>query len=128
MGFMDKMKDAAAQAQDAAKQAASQMSSGSGGAADQAATAAQMNKLATSGVETPATLKDLRDTGNKDALSGGTDYEIDVEVQPEGGEAYAATFTQQLIPQSVEGFKEKVGQDVTVKVDPDDPSSMVLWG
>ncbi|HEX5956596.1 MAG TPA: hypothetical protein VFY37_11715 [Solirubrobacterales bacterium] len=45
-----------------------------------------------------------------------------------GGEPYAATFTQQLIEQSVDGYKQKIGGEIVVNVDPADPKSMLLWG
>ena len=53
MGFMDKFKDAAQQAQDAAKAAGGSVASmgGKGGAAD---TAAKTNKIAQQGVKHPA--------------------------------------------------------------------------
>jgi hypothetical protein len=49
-------------------------------------------------------------------------------VCPTGGEPYAATFTQQLIEQSVDGYKQKIGGEIVVNVDPDDTKSMLLWG
>jgi hypothetical protein len=33
-----------------------------------------------------------------------------------------------LIQQSVDAYKGKVGQKITVNVDPDDPNPMLLWG
>ncbi len=121
MGFMDKFKDAAKQAQDATKAAGGSVASmgGMGGAAD---TAAKTNRIAQHGVKHPAVLKGMRETDNKDPLSGGTEFELEVEVKPTGGEAYSATFTQQLIAQSVEGYREKIGEEIVVNVDPDDPS------
>ena len=35
---------------------------------------------------------------------------------------------QQLIEQTVDGYKEKIGGEIVVNVDPDDPQSMLLWG
>jgi len=125
MGFMDKMKDAASQAADAAKAGGQAMSDGM--SADTAATAAKMNKLATSGVEQKAILNSLTPTG-KTALGGGMEHTLVVEVQPVGGAPYSCTFTQDLIQGSVDAFAQKVGQEITVKVDPDDPQSMVAWG
>jgi hypothetical protein len=55
-------------------------------------------------------------------------HELEVEVRPTGGEPYAATFTQQLIEQSVDGYKRKIGGEIVVNVDPDDTKSMLLWG
>ena len=34
----------------------------------------------------------------------------------------------QLIEQSVDGYKQKIGGEIVVNVDPDDPKSMLLWG
>jgi hypothetical protein len=127
MGFMDKFKDAAAQAQQAAKSAGDSVASmgGMGGAAE---TAGKANKIAQHGVKHPAVLKGMRETGNKDPLSGGTEFELEVEVRPTGGEPYTATFSQQLIQQSMDAYKGKIGGEVVVNVDPDDPNSMLLWG
>jgi len=127
MGFMDKFKDAAQQAQQAAKSAGDSVASmgGAGGAADAAAKA---NKIAQQGVKHPAILRGMRETGNKDPLSGGVEFELEVEVKPTGGEPYTATFSQQLLAQTVDGYKQKIGEEVVVNVDPDDPQSMLLWG
>ena len=127
MGFMDKFKDMAGQAQEAAKAAGDSVASmgGPGGAAGEAA---KMQRLAQSGVKTPAMLKAMTPTGNKDPLSGGSEFALEVEVRPEGGAPYDATFKQQLIDQSVEAYQGKIGSEVVVNVDPDDPNTMVLWG
>ena len=127
MGFMDKFKDAAKQAQDATKAAGGSVASmgGMGGVAD---TAAKANKIAQQGVKHPAVLKGMRETGVKDPLSGGVEYELEVEVRPTGGEPYTATFTQQVIAQSADDYKQKIGGEIVVNVDPDDPQSMLLWG
>ena len=127
MGFMDKFKDAAQGAQQAAKSAGDSVASmgGMGGVADASAKA---NKIAQQGVKHPAILRGMRETGNKDPLSGGVEYELEVEVKPTGGEPYSSTFTQQLIAQSVGAYREKIGEEIVVNVDPDDPQSMLLWG
>ena len=82
---------------------------------------------ATSGVEQKATLTSMTATG-KTALGGGIEHTLVVEVKPAGGEPYSCTFNQDLIQGSVDAFQPKVGQEITVKVDPDDPQSMVAWG
>lgn len=127
MGFMDRIKGAAQQAQQTAKSAGDSVASmgGVGGAKDAAAKA---NKIAQQGVKHPAILKGMRETGRKDPLSGGVEYELEVEVKPTGGEPYDATFTQQLLEGTVDGYKQKIGGEVVVNVDPDDPQSMLLWG
>lgn len=118
MGFMDKFKDMADQAGDAAKQGMSPAT---------AAESQRLNKIAQQGVEAPAVLESLTPVGDKQ-LGGGTEYELGVEVRPAGGDPYKATVRQQLIEQTVADFEGKVGQEITVKVDPDDPNSMVIWG
>jgi hypothetical protein len=127
MGFMDRFKGMADQAQEAAKSAGDSVASmgGMGGAAEQAEKA---NRIAKQGVKHPAVLKGMRETGNKDPLSGGTEYELEVEVKPTGGEAYTAVFMQQLIEQSAASYKEKIGGEIVVNVDPEDRDSMLLWG
>ena len=125
MGFMDKMKDKAAQAADAAKAGGQAMKEGM--STDTAATAAKMQKLATSGIEQKAILTAMTPTG-KTAVGGGIEHTLVVEVQPVGGAPYSCTFNQDLIQASVDAFQQKVGQEITVKVDPDDPQSMVAWG
>jgi hypothetical protein len=125
MGFMDRMKEAASQATDAAKAGGQAMSEGM--SPDTAATAAKMQKLATSGVEQKATLQSMTPTG-KTSMGGGIEHQLTVEVHPVGGAPYSCTFTQDLIQGSVDAFSQKVGEEITVKVDPDDPQSMVAWG
>lgn len=123
MGLMDKFKQVA----DAAK-APGQSLANMGGPAGAAEAAAKANKIAQQGVKHPAILKGMRETDRKDPLSGGTDWELEVEVRPTGGEPYAATFSQQLLGGSADSYKEKIGGEIVVNVDPDDPQSMLLWG
>jgi hypothetical protein len=123
MGLMDKFK----QATDMAK-APGQSLANMGGPAAAAEHAAKVNKIGQQGVLTPAVLKGVRDTGRKDPLSGGEDWEIDVEVRPAGGAPYDATFTQQLLGAAAASYQAKVGAEIQVKVDPDDPQSMLVWG
>jgi hypothetical protein len=123
MGFMDKFKDAAAQAQEAAKGAAS--GAGSFGIGDQAEYRDRAVKLNSSGVDNPATVKGLRETGNVDA-GGGKEIEFDVDVSPAGGDAYTTSFKQFMVASVMEQVSE--GSAITVRVDPDDPNSMMFWG
>jgi hypothetical protein len=125
MGFMDKMKDAAKQAQEGAgkmgEAAKEGMSPSTFGAAQ------NVNNLAQVGVETKAILKSLEATSGA-KFGGGTEYRMEIEVQPEGGAPYPATITQQLIEQSADHYKQNIGSEIKVKVDPADQSNMVLWG
>jgi hypothetical protein len=127
MGFMDRFKDAAHQAQQAAKSAGDSVAS-MGGMGGAKAEAEKANRIAQHGVKHPAVLKGLRETGKKDSLSGGVEYEIEVEVKPTGAEPYSATFNQQLLEGAIDGYKQKIGGEVVVNVDPEDRTSMLLWG
>jgi hypothetical protein len=124
---MDRFKGVADQAQEAAK-AAGESVKGMGGMGGAAAEAEKTNRIAQHGIKHPAVLKGMRETGNKDPLSGGAEFELEVEVRPTGGEAYTATFKQQLIEQSVAAYREKIGAEIVVNVDPEDRNSMLLWG
>jgi hypothetical protein len=125
MGFMDKFKDAAKQAQDAAGQMGEAAKEGMNPA--NVGVAADVNRIGTEGIETKAVLKSLTATGDKQ-FGGGTEYRMEIEVQPEGGAPYPATINQQLIDQSAEHYKNNIGGQITVKVDPQDQNKMVLWG
>lgn len=119
MGFMDKFKDAA-------NQASKGMGMGTGmGVGDQAAYQQKAMKLNQSGVNHPATVKSFRETGNTD-MGGGKEIEFEVEVQPAGGAPYTTTFTQFMVDASMSTVSE--GGQITVRVDPDDPNSMLVWG
>jgi hypothetical protein len=125
MGFMDKMKDAAKQAGggaakmgEAAKEGMSPSTFG---------TAQDVNRIGHQGVETKAILKSLTATSGA-KFGGGTEYQMEIEVHPEGGEPYSASITQQLIEQSADHYKQNIGGEIKVKVDPADPNKMVLWG
>jgi|SRR5215212_11769615 len=116
MGFMDKVKSAAEKAQAAMPVGAS------GGQINQANKA---NKLAKTGVDTPAHIDSMTATGNTDATNS-VEYDIKLTVKPAGGPAYQATTLQYVHPSSASAFVE--GADVTVRVDPDDATSVMLWG
>jgi len=125
MGFMDKFKDAAKQAGEGARQMGEAAKDGM--SPSTFGTAQDINRIGTHGVETKAILKSLEAQGDK-KLGGGTEYRMDLEVHPEGGEPYPATITQQLIEQSADHYKQNIGGEIKVKVDPADPNKMVLWG
>jgi hypothetical protein len=125
MGFMDKFKDAAKQAGEGARQMGDAAKEGV--SPDTFETAMDVNRIGQQGVETKAILKSLTATSDK-KLGGGTEYQMELEVQPEGGDPYPATITQQLIEQSATHYENNIGSEVTVKVDPGDPNKMVLWG
>ena len=125
MGFMDKFKDAAKQAQDAASQMGDAAKQGMD--PSNVGVAADANRIGNQGVETKAVLKALTKVGDEQ-FGGGTEYQMELEVQPEDGAPYPAMITQQLIEQSAAHYENNIGGEVTVKVDPADPNKMVLWG
>ena len=111
MGFMDQFKDA--------------MQSGMPTGQDME-TMQKLTKLNNEGIEHPAKITAMRTTGRKD-VGGGVEYEFDVEVSPEGGAAYSATFAQFMHEGSM-GSWATAGAAVKVRVDPADPAAMILWG
>lgn len=117
MGFMDKMKKAAESAQ------AQTSKVGIGASAGQMDLANRAQKLMSSGVDTPAHIDSMELTGNTDT-PGGTEHLITLTVQPAGGEPYQVTINQYIYPAA----PFSTGQDVTVKVDPDDPHSLMIFG
>ena len=115
MGFMDKLKGAAEKAQAAMPVGANE---------EQIRQANRANKLAKAGVETRAHIESMTETGNSDA-TGSTEYEFALTISPNGGgDSYSATTRQYIHPSA----SFTAGQDVTVKVDPDDPGEAILWG
>jgi hypothetical protein len=117
MGFMDKLKGAAESAQAATSKV------GVGASRGQMDLANKAKRLVDVGVDTPAHIDSMNPTGNTDA-PGGTEYVITLTVKPASGEAYQATTNQYIYPSAP--FSD--GQDVTVKVDPEDSSQVLIFG
>jgi hypothetical protein len=118
MGFMDRLKGAAESVQ------AQTSKVGVGASQGQMDLANLGKKLMDSGIETPAHIDSMESTGKTDT-PGGTEHIVTVTVSPAGGEAYAATFNQYIYP-NYTAFA--TGEDVIVRVDPDDAGRMMLWG
>lgn len=76
------------------------------------------------GVETPAILKALRPTGKTD-VGGGKEHELTFDVKPPDGDSYAAITTQYMVDAQLSQLSE--GMEVTVRVDPEDRESLMLW-
>ena len=135
MGLFGKMKDAQAQAQDAmAGAGAAQQQQGMGGMQGvpgmgdmqaQAAYAQLANKLGASGVEAPGVIHAIRPSGQTD-MSGGQNVDFDVSIRPADGDPYQTTITQSMLPAQLEGISE--GAAITVKYDPDSPTSALIYG
>lgn len=117
MGFMDKIKQAAESAQ------AQTSKVGVGASADQMALANRAQKLMKSGVDVPAHIDSMTPTGKTDT-PGGAENVIELTVEPADAEAYTVTMNQYIYPSA----PFSAGEDVTVKVDPDDPQAVMIWG
>jgi hypothetical protein len=114
---MDRIKGAAESAQAATSKF------GVGASGGQIALANRAKKLNQVGVETPAHIDSMTPTGNTDT-PGGTEYDITFTVTPASGEAYQATTNQYIYPSNP--FRE--GENVIVRVDPDDPGVLMIFG
>jgi hypothetical protein len=105
--------------------------------------------LASSGVPTPATVRAVERVAPEPAKVGTgsappgfgpagdaptfdlsavspPEVKVDVEVHPPGQQPYEASFTQAVPEQGIAALAP--GATITVKIDPSDPSSMLLWG
>jgi hypothetical protein len=117
VGFMDRMKQAA-------EGVSAQTSKvGVGANRGQMDLANRAKKLMDSGVDTPAHIDSLESTGQTDA-PGGTEHIIKLTVSPAGGSPYEAEINQYIYPSA----PFAAGEDVMVKVDPEDPNVVMLWG
>jgi hypothetical protein len=117
MGLMDRMKKAAEGVQ------AQTSKVGVGASAEQMELANRAKKLMSVGVDTPGHIDAMTATGNTDT-PGGTEYMIDITVSPTGGSPYAVKTNQYIYPSG----PYSAGENVLVKVDPADPSSLMIWG
>ncbi len=84
----------------------------------------QQNKVLASGVEAPATIIDIIDTGNR--YNDNPEVRILLKVEPEGAAAYQAE--QNTVLSAVDLVKVRPGQAVRVKYDPEDPSLVAIMG
>lgn len=109
MGFLDKLKGSAKQAINPVGQA---------GERD------KITRINQSGVETPATVNSMREVGTQ--FGGGHQIEFDLTVHPAGGENYQVQLSQSLHDVTLQGITD--GANIIVKVDPDDPQSLLVWG
>jgi hypothetical protein len=76
------------------------------------------------GVLTPAVVDSMKEVGTQ--MGGGHQIEFDLTVQPEGGASYPVHVSQSLHDVTLQGITE--GGKINVKVDPDDPQSLLVWG
>jgi hypothetical protein len=109
MGFLDKVKGTAKQALKPAGQAGER---------------AKIMRINQVGIETPATVDSMREVGTQ--LGGGHQIEFDLTVHPSGGEDYQVHVSQSMHEVTMTGVAE--GANIIVKIDPDDPQSLLVWG
>ena len=109
MGFLDKVKGTAKQAMNPAGQKVERD---------------KIMRINESGVEARATVVSMRETGTQ--LGGGHQIEFELAVHPSDGEDYPVSTEQSMHDVTLQGIAE--GGEVIVKVDPDDPQSVLVWG
>ena len=117
MGLKDRLKGMT----EAASAATSNL--GVGADAGQIALANQAQKLMDEGVDTPAQVDTVVPTG-KSTPRGYTEQTVTLTVRPAEGDPYQAEATQYMDP--AKPYSQ--GDAVTVKVDPTDPSSVMIFG
>lgn len=81
-------------------------------------------RLNETGVNRPATITAMRETGRTDP-GGGKEIEFSVDVDP-GTDSYAGVFTQYIVAGELKGAE--VRSPIMVRVDPDDRAVMMFWG
>jgi hypothetical protein len=108
VGFLDKVKGTAKQAMNP---------SGQMGERD------KIMKINESGVDGRATVVSMQEVGT--SLGGGHDIEFDLTVHGSDGD-YAVHMKQNMHETTLNGIA--AGGDVVVKIDPDDPQSLLVWG
>jgi hypothetical protein len=108
LGFLDKLKGTAKQAVNPAGQA---------GERD------KIQKINASGVDATATVDSMREVGQQ--LGGGHQIEFQLTVHRDGSD-YEVSTSQSMHDVTLKGIAE--GGDVIVKIDPDDPQSLLVWG
>ena len=117
MGFLDRLKGLTGSAQ------ATTGKVGAGPSPHHIALAHRAQWLMSNGVDTPAHIDSMASTGIIDK-SGGTEYMIALTVSPAVGDAYVVTTNQYVYPSA----PLSEGEDVTVKVDPDDRDVVWIFG
>ena len=126
MGFFKDMKgmQAGAQEQMAANQGMMDQAMG-GDQAGQVAYAQLAQKLNQVGVEASGVVHTIRPTGQTD-MGGGQMTEFDVSIKPATGDPFQTTIKQSMLPAMLEEISE--GAAITVKYDPDSPTSAMIFG
>ena len=125
MGFFKDMKNMQA---DAAQQMAANqgmMQQGMGDMQGQVAYQQLAQKLHTRGIEAQGVVHSITPTGQTD-FGGGQQIDFAVSIRPAVGDPYQTTIRQSMLPAQLEGISE--GAAITVKYDPDSPTSAMIYG
>ena len=109
MGFLDKVKGTAKQAVNA------------GGSMKERD---KIQKINASGVDAIATVDSMEEVGSQ--LGGGHQIDFQLTVHPTDGADYQVVTSQSMHEQTLKGVEQ--GAKVAVKIDPDDPQSLLVWG
>jgi hypothetical protein len=109
VGFMDKLKGTAKQAVNPGGQMKERD---------------KITKINASGVDATATVDSMEEVGSQ--LGGGHQIDFELTVHPAGGTDYKVATSQAMHEVSLKGVEQ--GATIQVKVDPDDPQSLLVWG
>lgn len=96
----------------------------SGGQREMMAQASRANRLFQVGVEMPAVLRSF-ELGPPSPLQGGVPARVELTVEPPGRAPYEVGSDQVMHASMADTLN--AGQRVTVRVDPDDPHSVLVW-
>jgi hypothetical protein len=124
LGLFKNIKDMQQQAQESMG-GGQGMQSAMGDMQAQAAYAQLSQKLNASGVQADGVVPSIRPTGETD-MGGSQKVDFDVSIRPEGGDPYQTTIQQYMLPAMLEEIKE--GAQISVKYDPDSPTSAMIFG
>jgi len=109
MGFLDKVKGTAKQAVNP------------GGSMKERD---KIQKINASGIDATATVDSMAEVGSQ--LGGGHQIDFQLTVHPADGADYQVATSQSMHEQTLTGVEQ--GAMVAVKIDPDDPQSLLVWG
>src|ERR1700754_2341956 len=96
-----------------------------GGVQGQMAYAQLAQKLHAQGVQANGVVSAVRPTGQVD-FGGSPEIDFDVTITKPTGESYATTIRQGMAAGAESGIQP--GKSVTVKYDPDNPASAMIYG
>jgi hypothetical protein len=84
----------------------------------------KIQRINQSGVDARATVDEMRETGTQ--LGGGHQIDFELTVHPASGEDYHVSTSQSMHDVTLQGIAQ--GGDAVVKLDLEDPQSLLVWG